>query len=245
MPPPNRPTRNQMKPTALLAVLAAAGIASSAQASTVLFSSRPDTQPSNYATAEGYRNHWMAALAANPVAPAGYGEAQIQTWDSTNPMTPSNQGLIPGGSSERIAFKYQVDFCVDEMKDGSRFDFRIAPDFAYGGAAFLDGVAVDWSSDDLWWGENWTNSAAILEFSASLASGNHTLVVYGQEECCDGGTSGQFAINGGDWNSFGTKDGLDCDRPNTVPESGPSLALLAGGLGLVMAARRIVRTRQS
>lgn len=218
-----------------LAVLSMVAAGSSLWSSTISFSSRPTVNELTFASADGYRDNWAALVADFPVAPAGYGEASIETWDATNPVTPSNQGLV-GGTSQRIAFKYTVDFCVDDMKDGGEFSFRIAPDFGWGGAVFLDGVEVGFNDQDMWWSGDWNNTSQLFEFGASLGAGLHRIEVYGQEPCCDGGTSGQYSFEGGDWNSFSTNDSLQCVTC-ACPEGGANVALLGGVLGMIAAGR--------
>ena len=54
-------------------------------------------------------------------------------------------------------------------------------------ALFLDGVALDFKSNDMWWAGNYNNGSQFLSGSSALSAGNHTLSIYGLEGCCDGG----------------------------------------------------------
>ncbi len=209
----------------LLSSFIAVSAAPALLASSITFSSLPGTDTS-FGTAEGYRSNWNNLQSLYPVAPAGYGSSTINLWDWPVQGNVSNQGLIPGGSATTIAFHYQVDFTVNPGNAGA-FDFRIAPDFGFGGAAFLNGVAVAFTQDDLWWGLDWNNSAEQLQFSKPLAAGNYTLDVYGQEGCCDGPTGAQFRVDGGQWNAFGSNDGMTAvPEATALPFLGPAVLLL-------------------
>ena len=109
-------------------------------------------------------------------------------------------------------------------------DFRIAPDFGFGGGAFLDGSPVAYNPNDMWWGLNWNNTSQLFTFSSALGAGIHTLDVYGQEGCCDGPTGGQFKIGqDGTWTPFSS----------SVPEPSTWAMMVLGFAGVgFMAYRR-------
>jgi len=206
-------------------ILSAAG----AQASVVTFESRAAFGTS-YGSAADYQSNWNT-LAATP-ATSGYTDgASVSLWDYPAANV-NNHTLAPGGSSTSIAFHYQVNFGLDSGQAG-QVDFRIAPDFGYGGAAFLDGVPVGYNSNDMWWEYNWANTSQLFTFGGILGIGNHVLDVYGQEGCCDGFTAGQFSLKGANWVAFGTNDKLD-----PVPEPGTMLLIGTGLSGLALRRRR-------
>lgn len=211
--------------------LGLAALASATRASDISFSSLPGNN-STFATPAESRDNWDALAAANPVPPAGYGNAGIDTWEVigawNTPGNLSNHELISGGSQVDLAFHYQVSFWVDPGQSGP-FGFRIAPDFGLGGSAFLDGAPVAHTTEDLYWFGDWNATSELLTFNAVLAPGLHILDVYGQEGCCDGATAGQYMIGSGPWTPFGSKD----DLGQAVPDGGStalSLALALAGL---------------
>ena len=114
------------------------------------------------------------------------------------------------------------------VTSAASYDFRAGVDFGGGGALFLDGHALDFKGNDMWWGGGYTNALQFLAGSSTLGVGAHTLQLYGFEDCCSGNSQVQFSLNGGQsYTSFGTNDGLPA-----VPEA-QSFAMLLAGLGLV------------
>ena len=207
--------------------------AAAAQASVVTFESRLGNNTS-FPSAADYLSNWNT-LAGSP-ATAGYTNGiLVGQWDYPVQGNVDNQELVPSGSPNNIAFHYQVNFGLNGGQAGS-VDFRIAPDFGFGGAVYLDGLEVDYNPSDMWWGLNWSNSSQLFSFSNSLSAGNHVLDVYGQEGCCDGPTGGQFRLEGAvDWVAFGTNDHLDA-----IPEPGTLLLIGTGLSGLALRRRRRV-----
>ena len=112
--------------------------------------------------------------------------------------------------------------------DAGAWSFRSGVDFGKGGALFLDGVALDFKSRDLWWAGNYNNASQFLSGSSALAAGNHTLSIFGLEGCCDGGQQAQFKAGNSNFVSFGANDGLI----SAVPEP-TTYAMLLVGLGLL------------
>ena len=112
--------------------------------------------------------------------------------------------------------------------DAGAWSFRSGVDFGKGGALFLDGVALDYKSSDLWWAGNYNSSSQFLAGSGTLAAGNHTLSIFGLEGCCDGGQQVQFKAGSNNFTSFASTDGL----VSAVPEP-TTYAMLLIGLGLL------------
>ena len=151
---------------------------------------------------------------------AGYGSATIASYDNV-----TNSSLF--GSGSNIAFKSVINFGVSAA-DAGAWSFRSGVDFGRGGALFLDGVALDFKNNDLWWAGNYNNGSQFLSGSSLLAAGNHTLSIYGLESCCDGGQQAQFKAGNSNFTSFSSTDGL----VSAVPEP-TTYAMLLIGLGLL------------
>ena len=168
-------------------------------------------------SATDYKNVVDNALAS---ASAGYGSTQVASYDNL-----SNQSLF-GGSATNIAFKANVAF---GLTTAGLYEFRAGVDFGRGGAFFLDGVALGFKTNDMWWAGSYTNPSQYFNFSSALASGNHQITLYGLEGCCDGGQQMQFkAAGASSFSSFSNNDGL-----NLVAVSEPApyaMALLGFGL---------------
>ena len=111
----------------------------------------------------------------------------------------SNQSLFGAGASN-IAFKSTINFGLDAA--GS-YAFRAGVDFGNGGAVFLDGQALDFKTNDMWWAHSYNNTSSVFSIgSQALSAGNHTLTIYGLEGCCDGGQQVQYSANGAAFQSF-------------------------------------------
>lgn len=141
----------------------------------------------------------------------------------------SNSGVFNAGNTG-IAFKSTINFGLTTAGD---YSFRAGMDFGNGGAVFLDGKAVDFKTNDMWWGGSYSNSSQYFQVNnAALSAGNHTLTIYGLENCCDGGQQVQFAKAGEGYQSFTANTLAPVPEPETY-------AMLVGGLALVgVAARR-------
>lgn len=169
-------------------------------------------------SAEAYKSTVDAAVASPS---AGYGSALVTIYDNI-----SNHNLFSGSSTD-IAFKSTIDFHVSAANAGN-WDFRAGVDFGHGGAMFVDGVAYDFKTNDMWWSGSYGNSSQFLSInSLNLAAGHHTLNIYGFEGCCDGYQQAQFSYGGNGFTTFASSDVL-----SAVPEP-ETYAMLMTGLGLV------------
>ena len=196
--------------------LIAVGVFAHANASTITLS----TGYSAAAAQTSAANYQSVVNAAVATPGAGYGSTSIASYDNV-----SNSGLF--GSGSNIAFKSVINFGVSAA-DAGAWSFRSGVDFGKGGALFLDGVALDFKSNDMWWAGNYNNGSQFLSGSSLLAAGNHTLSIYGLENCCDGGQQAQFKAGNSNFTSFSSTDGL----VSAVPEP-TTYAMLLIGLGLL------------
>jgi hypothetical protein len=156
----------------------------------------------------------------------GYGNVVLPLFDNVD-----NHALFTSGSNQNIAFDYTVDFNVSKAETGN-WEFRFGVDFGNGGAVFLDGVALGYKSNDLWWAGSYSNPSQYFDFTEAMGSGHHQIQVFGLENCCDGGQQGQFRmVNTDSFVTFGSKDGINPNSDATTVPEPASVALL--GLGLL------------
>ena len=202
--------------TTLAAIALTAGVLQGAQASVISFETR-FLGSSSFTDAAGARTVVEGLTAVAPSA--GYCDAAPAAWNGL-----SNQATCGGGANS-IAFDISASFGVSVAQAGT-WSFRIGPDFGFGGALFVDGVAFDFGPS-MWWNGSYADASQILEATVFLGAGNHVLEVYGAEGCCDGAQQAQFLAPGAaDFVIFGAGDGLNL---LAVPE--PSVLALFG-LGL-------------
>jgi hypothetical protein len=187
---------------------------------TVLFQSRLGTDMS-FATASGYVTNWNSLPTSTP----GYGNAIVRDWDWPGQGEVDNHTLIAGGAEANLAEHYQVTF---NLSAASTVAFRIGPDFGYGGAVFLDHTVVAYTPNDIFWNLSFYFTSQTFLFSALLSAGSHTIDMYGQEDCCDGPTAGQYSVNGGNFTPF-----------TSITPLPAALPLFATGLGFVARRRWI------
>lgn len=180
------------------------------------------------ASGDAYRSTVEAALKNQG---AGYGTKTLSTYDNV-----SNSSLF--GANSNIAWKATIDF---NAATDATWAFRSGVDFGNGGALFLDGVAVDVKSTDMYWSNSYDNASQYFQYTTLLKAGNHTLAIYGLENCCDGLQQAQYKIGGAAYTTFASADGLN-PKAAAVPEPA-TLASFGLGLALIGGLRR--RQRQA
>lgn len=208
-------------------VFACAGAASlGAQASRVTF----ETATSLFASPNGADAAWYRSSVEAALAQPGAHFASVPLFDGL-----TSYGQF-GGFNNNLAYRTTVQFVVTAAQAGS-WGLRVGGDFGYGAAVFLDGVALGVNNTAMDWSMGFASPTQTLQFaSVAITAGLHTLILYGREDCCDGGEQGQFKRAGGDWVTFGTSDGLASPVP--APQSWALMAAGLAGLSVRLRARR-------
>jgi hypothetical protein len=205
-------------------VIAGFAIGGAAQASTVTFETAASTA-GRQDSAAAYKAVVDAAMNGS-----SHQSAVVASFDNL-----SNHGVF-GASTNDIAFRSTIDFGVTAGQAGT-WSLRAGVDYGDGGAVFLDGVALAFNKNDMWWAGSYANPTQSFQFSSvAIGAGNHTLQLFGLERCCDGGQQAQFSFDGRSFTTFGTNDGLAA----AVPEPETYVLMLAGlgALGFVARRRR-------
>ncbi|MGO8738049.1 CCXG family PEP-CTERM protein [Rhodoblastus sp.] len=180
---------------------------------------------------------WDAALAAHPTPPSGYYFQTVPVWNNVH-----NSGV--GGSSGDLIYNDSVTFTVSSADEGT-WSFKLGIDFGWGGTLIMNGPGLGTgavlmtSNNNLWWAGNINDANNTLFGTVDLTiPGTYTLNVYGAEDCCDGGTTGQFLAPGA-----ATYQTFSAGEP-AVPESSTWAMMLLGFFGLGFAGyRRASATR--
>ncbi len=202
-----------------LALLASLALDANASIITVQVAA---TSPAAQANAAAYKLAVDAAI-ANPVAYKG--SKSVAVYDN---LAVKNYF----GGISNYAFESTINFGVTAAQAGT-WNFRTGVDFGYGGALFVDGVALGYNTHDMWWANNYGTANGSLQGSINLAAGNHIVKIYGLEGCCDGAMQAQFkAANASAYATFASTDKL-----NAVPEP-VGIATFGLGAGAIAFIRR-------
>ncbi|MEM9180011.1 MAG: CCXG family PEP-CTERM protein [Pseudomonadota bacterium] len=101
-------------------------------------------------------------------------------------------------------------WCISAMVEvtaatAGLWSFRYGADFGHGGHLYVRETELEeqWN-DDLWWANNFNNTAETLEGSISLSPGWHRYEALGFEGCCDGPVGWQARAPGGAWQDLST-----------------------------------------
>lgn len=121
------------------------------------------------------------------------------------------------------------------------YTFQVGTDWGRGGAAALIDTTTGSVlserviTDDVWWGNSWTNPDVFTTTSTFAVGDAVTLAWVGFEGCCGGSSTIRFSVDGGGFqnltqSSFGSY--------TAVPEPSSALLFGLGLLGLSWAGRR-------
>jgi len=211
-----------MKITFKLALAASVlALASTAHASTIEIQTAYSTAASQN-SASAYQSVVEAAIANQAATPvAGYGTANVASYNNI-----SNQSVF-GGPSTNIALESTINFGVSAANAGT-WDIRAGVDFGKGGAIFVDGTAMSVNSNNMWWAGSYGTTNGSFDISLNLAAGNHTISIYGLEDCCSGYQQAQFSNNTTSFTTFSTSDNL----VSAVPEP-ETYGMMLSGFGLL------------
>lgn len=206
-----------------LIVAALALCAGIAQASTITIGTGA-TSASAQADAKAYQDVVTAAITK---------WVDVPSYDY---VTTDSLGLL----TANYAFAATVEFGVTEAQAGL-WSFRTGVDFGKGGALFIDDVAYAVNNTNMWWFYDYNSASGYLGTSLNLSAGNHTLAIYGLEDCCSGAQQAQFKYGSTAFTSFSSTDGLN--PVATVPEP-ESYAMLLTGLALMATVARRRKSAQ-
>lgn len=140
---------------------------------------------------------------ADPISPAnGLAAFAAATTDVDNSVRSSISGLnnrALGGTNGDYAWCVSAVLNVTAATAGN-WGFRYGGDFGRGGHLYVRGQQLEeqWN-DDLWWANNYANTAETLEGTITLPPGWHRYEALGFEGCCDGPTGFQARPPGGAW----------------------------------------------
>jgi len=178
-------------------------------------------KPTGFSSAQ-----YVAAF--NGLAPqtAGYLDQTLTAWNG------SQSNSAAGGANTNLGYHDEVVFNVTAA-DAGVWTFRTGIDFGLGGTLIVDNTPLQTQTQDMWWNYSYGNASQYLQGSINLTPGVQHLNVYGLEDCCDGGTQGQYMTPGA--SSFANF---------SVPEPATWLMMLIG-VGAIGASLRGAQRRRA
>ncbi len=157
----------------------------------------------------GVRLH-SRVTTADPISPAdGLTQFEAAVSDVDNSVRTTISGLNNrslGGTNGDYAWCVSAVLEVTSANDGV-WGFRYGGDFGRGGHLYVRGTELEeqWN-DDLWWANNYANTAETLEGTINLPEGWHRYEALGFEGCCDGPTGFQARAPGGAWQDLSSSN---------------------------------------
>jgi hypothetical protein len=174
------------------------------------------TWAGTFTNSASYVSAWNTVSAGQPTPDSGYGDQSIYNWNGS-------QSNAVFGADTNLAFHDQVVFTAAET---GTYNFRFGIDFGLGGTLLLNGTSLATNTNNMWWNYNYSDATQYLAGSANLTAGKtYTIDLYGFEDCCDGGTQGQFQAPDASFQNF------------SVPEPFAWALMLTGFAGIGAALR--------
>ena len=137
-------------------------------------------------------------------ARAAFAAAATDVYDDVRTSVSGLNNRALGGTNGNYGW------CISAMVEvtaanAGLWSFRYGADFGHGGHLYVRETELEeqWN-DDLWWANNFNNTAETLEGSISLSPGWHRYEALGFEGCCDGPVGWQARAPGGAWQDLST-----------------------------------------
>lgn len=139
-------------------------------------------------------------------ARAAFKAATSDVSDSVRASVNGLNNRAIGGSNGNYAWCISAMIEVTPTNTGL-WEFRYGADFGHGGHLYMRETELEaqWN-DDLWWANNFANTAETLEGAITLDAGWHRYEALGFEGCCDGPVGWQAKAPGGSWQDLSTSN---------------------------------------
>jgi uncharacterized repeat protein (TIGR01451 family) len=137
-------------------------------------------------------------------ARAAFAAATVNVYDAVRSSVSGQNNRSIGGTNSNYGWCISAMIEVTPATAGI-WQFRYGADFGRGGHLFMREVQLEeqWN-DNLWWANNYANTAETLEGSINLPAGWHRYEALGFEDCCDGPVGWQARAPGGPWQNLST-----------------------------------------
>lgn len=166
---------------------------------------------------------------ADPVSPSDaitqFTAATVDVYNAVRSSVSGINNRAVGGTNGNYGWCVSAVLNVTPATTGS-WGFRYGADFGRGGHLFVKGQQLeeDWN-DNLWWANNYANTAETLEGAITLSEGWHRYEALGFEDCCDGPTGFQARPPGGAWQDLSSSNfplrAVECITPTVTVTKAP------------------------
>ncbi len=137
-------------------------------------------------------------------ARAAFAGATVDVYDQVRTSVSGLNNRALGGTNGNYGWCISAMVEVTPTREGI-WGFRYGADFGHGGHLYVRETELEeqWN-DDLWWAQNFGNTAETLEGDIYLEAGWHRYEALGFEGCCDGPVGWQARAPGGAWQDLST-----------------------------------------